>query len=123
MNLKIDRNSSEPVYEQIRQQIADLVRDGLLGAGTKIPSVRQLALTLGLSKNTVSLAYDELAAESLIETRRGSGTYVTELPSVATGANLRTREEMGSPLAELPPMRWEPFFFKSEFFMMPRRVA
>jgi 2-aminoadipate transaminase len=36
------------------------------------------------------------------------------------GDNLRTREEMGDRLEDLPPMRWEPYFFRSDFFMMPR---
>jgi len=119
MNLQIDRESKTPVYEQIRSQISGFVRDGLLAAGQKIPSVRQLARTLGLSKNTVSLAYDELAAENIIETRHGSGTYITSRPGVVTGQNLRTREEMEGILADAPPMRWEPYFFHSDFFGMP----
>ena len=119
MDLKINRNSKEPAYEQLRQQVRQLVEDGLLVAGEKLPSVRDLARKLGVSVKTVRTAYDELAAENIIETRHGSGTYVTAHPSVVMGTNLRTREEMGGPLSELPPMRWEPFDFKSEFFMMP----
>ena len=120
MNLSINKNSSEPVYEQIGRQIADLVRDGLLAAGEKIPSVRELARALGVSVKTVYTAYEELAAQNIIETRHGSGTFVTAQPGVVSGANLRTREEMGGPLTELPPMRWEPYYFKSEFFGVPR---
>src|SRR5205085_8131416 len=55
----------------------------------------------------------------IIETRGGSGTYVTEQPGIVSGQNLRTREEMGGDLSELPPMRWEPYAFKSDFFLMP----
>ena len=120
MNLKIDKSSKEPAYEQIRLQIKQLVRDGLLPAGTKIPSVRELARALGISVKTVRSAYDELAAESIIETRHGSGTYISERPDVVVGSNLRTREEMEGPLKDLPPMRWEPYYFRSEFFMLPR---
>jgi DNA-binding transcriptional MocR family regulator len=96
-----------------------MVRDGLLEAGQKIPSVRELARSLGVSVKTVYNAYETLAAENIIETRGGSGTYVTEQPGVVTGQNLRTREEMGEDLSELPPMRWEPYAFRSESFMMP----
>ena len=120
MNLKIDKHIAEPVYEQIRRQIAELVRDGLLAAGEKIPSVRELARALGVSVKTVYTAYEELAAENIIESRHGSGTFVTAHPSVVSGGNLRTRDEMGGPLSELPPMRWEPYFFRSEFFGVPR---
>ncbi len=119
MDLKIDKNSKVPAYEQLRKQVRQLVEDGLLAAGTRLPSVRDLARKLGVSVKTVRTAYDELAAENIIETRHGSGTFVTAHPTVAMGTNLRTREEMGGPLSELPPMRWEPFDFKSEFFMMP----
>jgi DNA-binding transcriptional MocR family regulator len=119
MDLKLDHISKVPAYEQIRRQLRQLVEDGLLSAGARLPSVRELARKLSVSVKTVRTAYDELAAENILETRHGSGTYVTAHPSVAMGTNLRTREEMGSSLSELPPMRWEPFDFKSEFFMMP----
>lgn len=119
MNLTIDKHGDVPAYEQIRQQITELVQTGLLAAGAKLPSVRELARSLGVSVKTVRRAYDELGADNIIQTRHGSGTFVTDLPEVATGTHLRTREEMGGPLAELPPMRWEPFDFKSKFFAMP----
>jgi 2-aminoadipate transaminase len=120
MNITIDKNEKEPAYEQIRRQIVELVRDGLLEAGEKIPSVRELARSLGVSVKTVYSAYEALSAENIISTRHGSGTYITAQPGVATGVNLRTREEMGGPLHELPPMRWEPYSFRSEFFQLPR---
>jgi DNA-binding transcriptional MocR family regulator len=120
MNLTIDKHGDVPAYEQIRQQITELVQTGLLAAGAKLPSVRELAKSLGVSVKTVRRAYDELGADNILQTRHGSGTFVTDLPEVATGTHLRTREEMGGPLAELPPMRWEPFEFKKAFFAMPR---
>jgi len=118
MNLNIDKQSSEAIYEQVRRQIEELIRDGLLAPGTKIPSVRQLARNLGVSKNTISIAYDELAANNLIETRHGSGTYISEQLDVATGVNL-DRQELAVEVDEFPPMRWEPYFFRSEFFGLP----
>lgn len=119
MNLSIDKNSKEAVYKQIRRQIVDLVRDGLLEAGQKVPSIRQLARSLGVSVKTVHNAYEELAAEHIIETRHGSGTYITDRPDIVMGTNLRTREEMEGALGDLPKMRWEPYFFRSEFFGLP----
>jgi DNA-binding transcriptional MocR family regulator len=119
MYIKLDQNTKEPAYKQIHRQIAEMVRDGLLEAGQKIPSVRELARSLGVSVKTVYNAYETLCAENIIETRGGSGTYVTAQPGVVTGTNLRTREEMGGEISELPPMRWEPYAFRSEFFGMP----
>src|SRR5690349_5829724 len=120
MNLTLDRSSKTPVYEQIREQVTQLVRDGLLTRGQRIPSVRELARDMGVSIKTVRTAYDELAAENIIETRHGSGTFVAALPEVATGANLRTREEMGGTLGDLPQMRWDPYDYQSDFFGMPK---
>lgn len=118
MNLQIDKNSEQPIYEQIRRQIVQLVRDGLLPPGSKIPSVRQLALKLGVGKNTVSQAYDELSAESIIETRHGSGTYITDSPGIAIEHNLRSAKDAGNG-DERPRMRWDPYNFRSEFFGLP----
>ena len=52
-----------------------------LGKGAKLPSVRRLAEQLGVSVSTVVEAYDRLAAEGLVEARRGSGFYVAQPPS------------------------------------------
>ena len=119
MYIKLDQTTKEPAYKQIHRQVAEMVRDGLLEAGQKIPSVRELARSLGVSVKTVYNAYETLAAENIIETRGGSGTYVTAQPGVVTGTNLRTREEMGGEISELPPMRWEPYALRTDFFAMP----
>jgi len=119
VNLHIKKNGSEPIYLQIKRQIMQLIADGMLTAGTRLPSVRQLASTLGVSKNTVNMAYAELVANQIIESRRGSGVFVNELLDVATGAVLDRRREMSPALAEFPAMRWDPYFFASEFFGMP----
>lgn len=119
MILQIDKNAKEPVRDQIFRQIIRLVRDGLLSAGDKLPSVRELAVQLEVSRKTVHNAYEELAAHNIIEARHGSGTYVTEMPSIAVGNNLRTRAEMETSIEDQPPMRWEPYHFRSDFFLVP----
>ncbi|WP_420480727.1 GntR family transcriptional regulator, partial [Bradyrhizobium japonicum] len=48
-----------------------------LGAGDRLPSIRSLAATMGVSPSTVVEAYDRLAADGLIRARRGSGFYVS----------------------------------------------
>lgn len=79
----IDPHRPTPPYEQVRQQIADLVRAGVLAAGTRLPPVRQLATDLGLAAGTVARAYQELEAAGLVQTRRGGGTQVLPLRSPA----------------------------------------
>jgi len=72
----VDPASPASPYEQVRGQIAQLIRKGELPRGTRLPTVRQLAGDLGLAVNTVARAYKELEAERLIEGRGRNGTFV-----------------------------------------------
>jgi GntR family transcriptional regulator/MocR family aminotransferase len=64
---------------QIYQQIRAAVLDGRLRPGETLPPSRELARRLTVSRNTVGLAYDRLAAEGFVTTRTGAGTYVSAL--------------------------------------------
>jgi DNA-binding transcriptional regulator YhcF (GntR family) len=77
LRIVIDATSAVPPYEQVRLGIAGLARDGALPAGTRLPTVRQLAADLGLATNTVARAYRELEQAGLVETRGRNGTFVT----------------------------------------------
>lgn len=76
MRIHIQSNDSTPVFEQLRRQILDLVREGELIAGTKIPTVRGLAATLEIAPNTVAKTYRELEQQGIIETRGRSGSFI-----------------------------------------------
>jgi len=69
-----------PPYEQVRRQLARLVRVGTLRPGDRLPPLRQLAGDLGLAVGTVARAYRELEEGGLLETRRGGGTRVAAHP-------------------------------------------
>ena len=77
MRLVIDAAAAEPPYEQVRRQVTDLVTDGSLRAGDRLPTVRRLAEDLGLAVNTVARAYRELESSGVIETRGRAGSFVT----------------------------------------------
>ena len=83
--IELDREASMPLHRQISVQIARAFRGGA-GDGARLPSSRMLATLLGVSRNTVLTAYDELAADGLIRGRRGSAMIVarpsTGLPDV-----------------------------------------
>ncbi|MGW7199748.1 GntR family transcriptional regulator [Streptomyces chryseus] len=79
--VRVDTTSQIPPYEQIRAQMAALIRTGRLVEGERLPTVRQLAADLGLAPGTVARAYRELETAELILTRRGAGTRVAVLPS------------------------------------------
>lgn len=72
----VDASSGEPPYEQIRTQVARQVADGELPPGTKLPTVRALAATLGIAANTVARAYRELEHSGVVSTRGRAGTVV-----------------------------------------------
>lgn len=75
--LHLERQSDNPLYKQIAEQIRDAILDGDLIGGTILPSSRALSADLSISRVTILQAYDVLIAEGLIETRRGAGTRVT----------------------------------------------
>ncbi|MCN9243932.1 GntR family transcriptional regulator [Streptomyces sp. RY43-2] len=76
MTLKIHIDGSAPPYEQVRMQISDQARSGVLPVGYRLPTVRGLAESLGLAANTVAKAYKALEADGVIETRGRNGTFV-----------------------------------------------
>jgi len=76
--IHIDERSTTPIWEQIVQQVKELILKKVLRPNDKLMSVRELASALLINPNTVSKAYQELERQSIIETRRGKGTFVTE---------------------------------------------
>jgi GntR family transcriptional regulator len=69
-------NDSQPIYRQIRDRIVAMILDGLLAAGDPLPSVRSVATETRVNPLTVLKAYQQLAAEGLVEKRRGLGMFV-----------------------------------------------
>ena len=67
MLLRVDADLPLPVYEQIRVQVARLAVSGQTAAGTRLPTIRQLASDLGLSKGTVERAYELLEGDGVVE--------------------------------------------------------
>lgn len=69
------------VFVRIAAAIGDDIRRGVLRAGDRLPSTRELARRFGVNRNTVVAAYDELAAQGWIVARGAAGTFVSgELP-------------------------------------------
>lgn len=75
--INIDNKSSTPIYQQIVDQVKEEILKGILQAGDKLPSVREMSSMITANPNTVSRAYSELERLKVIETIRGRGTYVT----------------------------------------------
>lgn len=76
MNIIISNSSGVPIYEQIEQQIKDMIMSGALAEGEMLPSMRFLAKELRISLITTKRAYEELERDGFIETRVGVGCFV-----------------------------------------------
>ena len=76
MILRINELSDVPIYQQIRNQIVMGISDGALAPGEQLPTVRALALEMGINTMTVSKAYQQLKMEGYIMTDRKNGARV-----------------------------------------------
>lgn len=77
MKLTLDRESSRPLSRQLYDELSRLILEGVLEPGTRIPATRTLAESLGVSRPTVTACLEQLLQEGYIETRPGSGSYVS----------------------------------------------
>ena len=78
MRFYLDQSSGVPYYRQIIDQILYAISRGGLTRGSKLPTVRQLAVELSVNPNTISKAYNELIIRGVLETQQGTGTFITE---------------------------------------------
>lgn len=76
--INLDYQSRMPIYEQIVQEIERYVALEILKPEEQIPSIRELATTLGINPNTVKKAYDILESRGVIVTLSTKGTFITQ---------------------------------------------
>jgi len=67
-----------PIYEQIVQRFRRGLVSGVLLPAQRVPSIRELALELGVNTNTVQRAYQEMERSELIYSKRGTGYFIVE---------------------------------------------
>lgn len=81
--MELDRKSGIPYYIQLKEQIRKNIMQGNWQTGTKLPTERDLAEELGVSRNTVSQAYKELESEGVLTSTQGKGTFVADSVLIA----------------------------------------
>lgn len=74
--ITLDLQGRTPIYQQIKDRVLELVLRGVWTRDTQLPSVRGLAVELGINPNTIQKAYQELEAEGIIYTVAGKGSFV-----------------------------------------------
>ena len=78
LHLRLDATSAVPLYAQIVDQVRALVASRALRRGDQLPSVRDLAASTQVNRNTAAKAYQILESEGVIETRQGHGCFVAD---------------------------------------------
>jgi len=94
MLLIVNRESKETVFSQIYSQLTELINNGTLDAGARLPSTRELAKTAGVNRTTVVRVYEELWAQGYTESTPGSYTTVRKRKSVIVTKTEDNRENM-----------------------------
>jgi GntR family transcriptional regulator len=92
MQIRIDPESTVPIYMQIVHVVKQQVATGRLSGGTQLPTVREMATILRINPNTVARAYDQLDSDGVITTQQGRGTFVREHPDNVHLARVRQEQ-------------------------------
>jgi GntR family transcriptional regulator/MocR family aminotransferase len=99
LGLYLDRNSALSLPQQITREIRDRLLKGRLERGEILPPSRLLARELGVARNVVVQAYEQLVAEGYLTSRVGSGTFVADLPVSRFGARAAPAASWARPAA------------------------
>ena len=75
--INLSQKSNLPAYQQIAHALRQAILEGRLGSGEMLPSTRELAASLKLSRPTVKRSYEMLIAEGYLEAQTGAGTFVS----------------------------------------------
>ena len=92
----LDYRDKRPLNEQIAEKMMNLIAQGGLSPGTKLPSVRNLAVDLSVNPNTIQRAYATLEEKGYITTVTGRGNYVNDEEGWKQGLNNEMLSELKS---------------------------
>ncbi|MGH4120630.1 GntR family transcriptional regulator [Clostridium sp.] len=91
INIELDKKSGVPLYIQVRKQIRNEIKKGVLSVGTKMPTERELSQRLKVSRNTVSAAYNDLEQDGALKSYQGKGTFVVEETDVLENQDIKNK--------------------------------
>lgn len=92
--IDLDPGAPEPVSEQLRARLLELIRSGELPAGLRLPPVRRLATDLQIAANTVAKTYRALEDDGAVSARGRSGTFVADRPGGVDDRAARAATEL-----------------------------
>src|SRR5215510_6036626 len=101
LSVPLEESSPTPLYYQLYERLRAAILLGQLPPGTRLPSTRQMAKDLRVSRNTMMYAFDQLIAEGYVEGRVGAGTFVSPtLPEELLEVRLKSRPGAVVPSAQ-----------------------
>ena len=106
-----------PLFRQLYRALRHAIQTGTVPAGARLPATRVLATELGVSRTTVLLAFEQLAAEGYLDGRRGSGSYVQAVAAPEPAA----RGKAAGPTQLAPPTPTAPRLSPFGVFLADRR--
>ena len=97
MQITIDDESGIPIWLQLRNRLIYLITSGYYACGDKLPTVREMAVDLGINYNTVSKVYMSLEQDGYIQSKRRQGAFVLDVSdkpgvSISSTAEIVTQE-------------------------------
>src|SRR5574342_446093 len=95
IEISLDKKSSTPVYQQVSQYFKNMISQGRISEGYRLPPERKLARTLGVNRTTILNAYRDLKEAGLVAGHVGRGTTVLPLTT-----------EVESSALDIQPLRW-----------------
>lgn len=90
----LDYHDRRPIYEQVTERFRQLILSGSLTAGSRLPSVRQLAMELSINPNTIQRAYMQLEQEGLVYPVKGKGNFIADSTSIKRISKKAYTQEM-----------------------------
>jgi molybdate-binding protein/DNA-binding transcriptional regulator YhcF (GntR family) len=120
VELRLDQHSAAPLYQQIADQVRQLIVTGKLKPGDHLPTIRGLAESLGVNQNTVVRAYVALEQEQVIVSRRGGGTTVTaetEDPTMRIIRQRRLSDIISSDMLKVLSLGYSPEEIEATFYL------
>ena len=94
--LTVNFQSRTPVYQQLYDEVIRLVSVGTLKVDSKLPTVRSLAMELGINPNTVAKAYKMLEADGYIYSTVGRGSFISENLGQSDASKIKAKEELAA---------------------------
>ncbi len=109
--IKLDHHRDTPLYLQMSGRLIQLMTEGKLVSGMRLPSSRQLAELLGVHRKTVIAAYEELLVQGWVVSRKGAGTFVNEALPVIQSDRLIQQGWGGVNLPPFTPPQYPNYSF------------